>query len=67
MGFMKYMLGFISMVVNLMECVNFPSLFTLVVRIKVGDNIMAWVHGVNGIGTHHCSCDSINGCKHYCL
>ena len=32
-----------------------------------GVNVMAWGHAVNGISAHHCSCDSINGCRHYCV
>ena len=62
MGFMKYKLRLTSMVEILLDCMNSPSLFTLLVRMRVGDIIMAWVHAMNGIHTHHCSCDSINGC-----
>ena len=61
MGFFKHMMHLISMVVNLVDSVNSRSLFTLVVRMKVGDKVMAWGHAVNGIGTHHCGCDSVNG------
>ena len=59
----EYMFRLISVVVNLVDCMNSPSLFTLFVRMTMGDNVMDWGHAVNGIGTHHCSCDSVNGCR----
>ena len=57
----EYMLCLIYVVVNIVDYMNSPFLFTLFVRMTMGFIVMAWGHAVNGIGTHHCRCDSING------
>ena len=58
----EYMLCLNSVVFLVVDCVNFPSLFTFLVRMTMGAGVMAWGHAVSGNGTHHCSYDSINGC-----
>ena len=55
------MFRLIYVVVNLLYCMNLPLLFTFVVRSTMGDSVMSCGHAVNGIGTHHCSYDSVNG------
>ena len=63
----EYMLRLISVVVIRVDYMKSPSLFILLVRMTMGVSIMAWGHAMNGISTHHCSCDNVNGCTHYCL